>query len=50
MGENPQTMAKRAKCELVKCDEIKQNESELANIDFEIEPIMVFNFLCILLF
>ena len=32
------------------CDVIKQNESELANIDFLIEPIIVFNFLCILLF
>ena len=32
------------------CDVIKQNESELANIDFEIEPIIVFNFLCIFLF
>ena len=32
------------------CDVIKQNELELANVDFEIEPIIVFNFLCILLF
>ena len=32
------------------CDVIKQNESELANIDFEIQPIIAFNFLCILLF
>ena len=32
------------------CYVIKQNESELADIDFQIEPITVFNFLCILLF
>ena len=32
------------------CDVIKQNESELTNIDFQIEPIITFNFLCILLF
>ena len=31
-----------------KCDVIKQNESELTNIDFEIEPIIVFNFLLFL--
>ena len=31
-------------------DVIKQNESELANIDCKIEPIIALNFLCILLF
>ena len=29
-----------------KYDVIKQNESELANIDLYIEPIIAFNFLC----
>ena len=33
---------------VAKLDVIKQNESELANI--EIQPIMVFNFFCNLLF
>ena len=32
------------------CDVIKQNESGLANIDFKIQSIKTFNFLCILLF
>ena len=32
------------------CNVIKQNESELANIDLQIEPIMVVNFIFILLF
>ena len=32
------------------CDVIKQNESELAVIDFQIEPILALNFLCILVF
>ena len=32
------------------CDVIKQNESELADIDFEIQAIIAFNFLCIWLF
>ena len=32
------------------CDAIKQNESKLADIDLQIEPKVVFNFLCILLF
>ena len=35
---------------VINCDVIKQNESELAIIDFEIQPIIAFNFLCILLF
>ena len=32
------------------CDVIKQNESELANIDFKIGPIIAVNFLCISMF
>ena len=34
----------------IKCDVFKENEWELANIDFEIEPIIVFYFHCILLY
>ena len=30
-----------------KCDQIKQNEWELANIDFKIQSIITSNFLCI---
>ena len=30
------------------CDVIKQNESQLANTDFEIKPIERINFLCFL--
>ena len=33
-----------------KCDVIKQNESELANIDVQILQILLFYFLCIVLF
>ena len=32
------------------CDVIKQNELELANIDFQIQQILLFNFLCIFCF
>ena len=32
------------------CDVIKQNESELANIDFKIQSIITSNFLCIFMF
>ena len=35
---------------MYKYDVIKQNESELANIDFKIQSIITFNFLCILSF
>ena len=35
---------------IIICDVIKQNELELANIDFYIELIIAFNFLCILSF
>ena len=32
------------------CEVIKQNDSELANIDFEMKQITAFIFLCMLLF
>ena len=40
--------AKLINCRL--CDVIKQNESELANVDFEIRLKIAFNFVCIVLF